>query len=220
MRFVAALLAAGVLSACGEYGGELPSETSALSSFTGLPGRIGVIIHGTDSKLWRLEIQQGKISRASELPSAPKNATAVGVGVQKASGLSGRGEFVPRGPFVLSGDKKYLAAAMDLRPPKDSVPRHLAVVHTADGKVVYESDGDGAAVESIAWSPSSEYVAVLRKAKSGRVGSPMDILSSMFGHPVQYSDYWVEVLDLKGKPVARAKIAGDVKASWGEIVWL
>jgi len=120
----------------------------------------------------------------------------------------------------LSGDKKYLAAAMDLKPPKDSVSRHLAVVHTPDGKVVYEGSDDGAAVESIAWSPSSEYVAVLRKSKGGRVGSPLDILSAMFGHPVHYSDYWVEVFDLKGKLVARAKIAEDVKASWGEIVWL
>jgi len=48
----------------------------------------------------------------------------------------------------------------------------------------------------------------------------LDILSSMFGHPVQYNDYWVEVIDLNGKRVARAQIASDVRASWGEIVWL
>ena len=220
MRVIlAALLGAGLLSACGEYGGELPSDTAAFGALSGLPGRIGVTLRSADSKLWRFEIRQGKVSRASELPSTPRNATAVGVGVEKPSGISERGELAPRGPFALSGDKRYLAAAMDLKPPRNSAPQHLAVVRTPGGDLVYESGSDGSYVESIAWSPDSKYVAVLRTTKSKKIGSPSDILSSTFGHPVQYNDYWIEVIDLNGKRVARAQIASDVKASWGEIVW-
>jgi hypothetical protein len=119
----------------------------------------------------------------------------------------------------LSGDKRYVAAAMDLKPPRDSVAQHLVVVRMQEGEIVYESGKDDSYIESIAWSPYSEYVAVLRKAKSKGMGSPLDILSSMFGHPVQYNDYWAEGIDLSGKRVERARIATDVKASWCEIVW-
>lgn len=216
---LAVVLSGGMLVACGAYDGELPSDSTALAAFGGLPGRIGVTIRSTDSKAWRFEIREGKLSRANDLPAAPRSATSVGVGVEKPAGVPERGDLVPRGPFALSGDKRYLAAAMDLKPPRDSAPQHLAVVRTQGSEIVYESGKDDSYVESMAWSPDSKYVAVLRAVKSKRMGSPLDILSSMFGHPVQYNDYWVEVIDINGKRVGRAPIANDVKASWAEIVW-
>jgi hypothetical protein len=209
-----------LLAACSEYSGELPSDTVAFGSFRELPGRIGVSIRSTDSNVWDFEIRHGKISRASNLPSAARNATSVGVGVEKPSGIPERGELAPRGPFALSGDKQYLVAAMDLKPPLDSAPQHLVVVRTQTSEIVYQSGKGGGYIEAVAWSPDSRYVAVLRREVTKHIGSPLDLLSSMSGHPVQYSNYWVDVIDVNGKPVARAQVASAVKGSWGTVVWM
>ena len=130
-----------------------------------------------------------------------------------------RGELVPRGPFALSGDKTYLAAAMDLKPPRDSVPRYLAVLNLREGRIVYESGEDQSSVEAVAWSPDGKHLAALRRAPSSKLKSPMEILSAMFGHPVQYSDYWIEVVGVDGKKIGRAQIAAEVRSSWGEVIW-
>jgi microcompartment protein CcmK/EutM len=221
MKLVLAIsLSTGLLTACSEYSGELPSDTAAFGSFRELPGRIGVSIRSSASNVWDFEIRQGKISRASNLPSAARNATSVGVGVEKPSGIPERGELAPRGPFALSGDKMYLAAAMDLKPPKDSAPQHLVVVQTQTSEIVYQSGKVGGYIESVAWSPDSKYVVILKRELTKHIGSPIDLLSSMFGHAVQYSNYWVEVIDVNGKPLARAQVASDVKGSWGEVVWM
>lgn len=214
-----AILIVLLLVACGEYRGELPSNVGAFGPFGSLAGRIGVTIRNADSRVWRFQIRKGQVSATEELPSAPRSATSVGVGLDRPSGMLERGELVPRGPFAYSGDKAYLAAAMDLKPPWDSVARHLAVISVADKQAVYESGEDLSSVEAIAWSPDAKHVAVLRRASSSTLKSPIEILSAMFGHPVQYSDYWVEVIGVEGKSLGRAQIASDVKASWGEIVW-
>jgi hypothetical protein len=133
--------------------------------------------------------------------------------------MSQRGDLAPRGPFAYSPDKTYLAAAMDLKTPRDSVPRHLAVLKVNEAKIAYESGDNQSSVESVAWSPDSKHVAVLRRVPSGKLKSPMDILSATFGHPVQYSDYWIEIIGVDGKSLGRAQLASDVRASWGEIVW-
>lgn len=215
----AALLTILLLVACGEYRGELPSNVGAFAPFASLPGRIGVTIRGAESKIWRFQISKGQVSATEELPSAPRSATSVGVGLETPSGMLERGELVPRGPFAYSREKAYLAAAMDLKPPRDSVARHLAVIRVADKQPIYESGEELSSVEAIAWSPDGQHVAVLRRARSSMPPRPIDILSAMFGHPVQYSNYWVEVIGVEGKSFGRAQIASDVKAGWGEIVW-
>jgi hypothetical protein len=113
----------------------------------------------------------------------------------------------------------YLAVAMDLKPPRDSVPRYLTILKLPEGRIVYESGEDRSSVDAVAWSADGRYLAALRRAPSGRLKSPLDILSAMFGHPVQYSDYWIEVIGNDGKRIGQAQIASDVRSSWGELIW-
>lgn len=208
-----------LLTACGEFTGELPAEPKAFAPYANVPGRLGVSIHGADSRVWRFQIAKGQVSAVDTLPSAPRSATSVGAGLERPPEMPQRGDLAPRGPFAYSPDKAYLVAAMDLMAPRDSVPRNLAVLRVGERKIVYEGGDNQSSVEAVAWSPDSKQVAVLRRTSSERLKSPVDILSGMFGHPVQYSDYWIEVIGVDGKSLGRAQIASGAKASWGELVW-
>jgi hypothetical protein len=98
------------------------------------------------------------------------------------------------------------------------------IIDTRTGKrlatiKIYDENEDRYYIDSLAWSPDSKWIAVLKH--SSRTGyGPIDLIALMAGHGVPYMTYYLDVIDLSGNLVAHTKLTSEVKGSWGWLVWM
>jgi hypothetical protein len=128
-------------------------------------------------------------------------------------------DFSYLGPYLLSPDKNKAIASVSFKKSENYGPYSYVLGDLAASKIVAVRKDAELFVDAVAWSPDSKFVALLRKKQVSVLHGPMEILSACAGHPVQYSDYFLEIIDAQGKLVARTKVAGPTAGTWGEVVW-
>lgn len=209
-----------ILAGCSKFTGELPSESENFAIYAKAPGRLFIVLHDTNVADWRIQIVKGQVSKVAALPLTARQASSAR---RRAAGppvIPRQKDLEPTEPFAYSPDKNYVVSGMDLKPPHESLPHELVMVRLNDQKILFREVGKQSSVEAVAWSPDSAYFAILWRAPSGTViRSPMDILSAMSGHPVPYSDFWIEIVGVREGSLGRVEIASKVGGSWGTLVW-
>jgi hypothetical protein len=125
-----------------------------------------------------------------------------------------------QGPFAFSPNGKYVAASVVGLRPKTALPQAF-VIFGRQGKqdLAHVALSGEELLRALAWSPDSKRVAVLKSTIRGKV-SFKNFLSALSGHSVPYDTYFLDIYDLEGKIVAHTKLIGDLRGSWGEIVWM
>lgn len=195
-------------------------EQNAISQFGVLPGEIGVTVEA-GSKSWHFVIRAGELNRVNTLPEAPKEAAAIEIGYNYgATDVPVQSGYDYRGPYLASPNNRMVAASVVLSASSPPGPWEFVIVETATRRILSKvGSNKDHYINGLAWSPDSSLVAALMA--SSRYGNgPIDQLGSMFGHPVPYMTYYIDVVDLNGKILASTLLASDVRASWGEIIWM
>lgn len=195
-------------------------EETAKDQFARLPGKIGITLK-TSSAIWHRVLSDGNLVKAISLPPAPKEAAAIGIGwFYGATGLPEQKGYDYRGPFQVSPDKRFVAASIALSGPDVPGPTEIVIVDMYTKKTIVKvKSNDNRYVDGLAWSQNSQLVVVL--TSSSRLGEgPIDLIGSAFGHPVPYMTYYLDVVGLDGKALASTKLVSDLRASWGEVVWI
>jgi hypothetical protein len=195
-------------------------EENSKNQFAHLPGKIGVTLEANSVK-WHRIIEGGVIIHVGSLQEAPPQANAVGIGyLSGATGLPEAKGYDYRGPYLASPDNRLLAASIAAKEPSVPGPAQVVIIDVSANRMLSTIGGkSGSVIEGIAWSPDSKWLAVLRNEfRHGR--GPLDQIIAAFGHPVPYMSYYLEVVDLSGKVVASTKLVSDLRASWGEVVWI
>jgi hypothetical protein len=217
---VSLLLAVSAVSGCYQFDGEARLDQTAEQQFMRLPGSLGITIRNRD-RVWRYILHHGQLRKTDRLPAAPREAKSIALGMRGASTLAPQPDYDYRGPFLTSPDEHYLAASISLKPPNDGLPISFVIYESQGKTLVAEVKGERLYyIESLAWSPDSRYIAVMKKQNVIKPRGPLEILAAISGHPVPYNDYWLEVYDVRGDLVARSQIAKNVAGSWGEVIWL
>jgi len=119
-------------------------------------------------------------------------------------------------PDVISPDGKYIAKCTGASPfeSRRGNPDRLIVFERSTGKVIIrEPFWDQESIKGLLWSPDSQNVAVLTCTEHSGIG-PGDLLSHLFGHPVPYSTYTVDISRVVGPTAVigtgpHAVIGGD-----------
>lgn len=195
-------------------------EENAKNQFAKLPGKIGITLE-TNSAKWHYILDKGALVKVGSLPAASKEAAAIGIGwFYGATGLPEHSGYDYKGPYMVSPDKRFVAASIAVSGPSTPGPTEVVIVDTRTKKIISKvRSNDNRYIDGVAWSQDSRLLAVLKS--SSRYGrGPLDLIGAMFGHPVPYMTYYLEVVDLDGKVVASAKLVSDLRASWGEVVWI
>jgi len=125
-----------------------------------------------------------------------------------------------KGPYMVSPDQRFVAASIAASGPSTPGPTKVVIVDARAKKIISKvGSNDNRYIDGLAWSRDSSWIAVLKH--SSRYGrGPIDLIGGAFGHPVPYITYYLEVVDLGGKVFASTKLVSDLRASWGEVVWV
>jgi hypothetical protein len=216
---LAALLAA---AACGPAQTDITIaiEPGAEKQLQGLPGQIGITIQNA-AQVHRVLLEKGVLKDAPHLPRAEEKASAMGAGPYGATEiLDNASDYYVRGPYLISPDRKVLAASVELKDVAVASSTGYVIAELGSKRVVSISRSKTQGVSGLAWSPDSKFLAVLRHEQV-RVGrTPLELLSSFSGHPVQYVVYSLEVVDRSGNLIATSRLTNDITGTWGEMVWL
>jgi len=223
MLKVASLLAALLAgAACGPTQTDITIaiEPGAQSQLRGLPGQIGITIQNV-AQARRVLLEKGVLKDASSLPRAEDKASAMGAGPYGATELlDNASDYYVRGPYLISPDRKVLAASVELKGVANASSTGYVIAELSSKRVVSIKRSKTQGVSGLAWSPDSRFLAVL-KHEQVRVGrTPLELLSGFSGHPVQYVVYSLEVVDRSGNPIAISRLTNDLNGTWGELVWL
>lgn len=124
------------------------------------------------------------------------------------------------GPYLVSPDKNKTIASVSFRKSVNYGPYAYILSDVTSNKVIVGPRETDFFIDALAWSPDSKFVALLRKKQVSVLHGPKEILSACSGHPVQYSDYFLEIIDAQGNMIASTKIAGPITGTWGEMVWI
>ena len=221
------MLALALPLGCASSDGGLTVSVDATSvgPLKALPGVIGIALstYGDDQiKSKYFEISAGQVREVPTLPKAPKNATA--------SILPGGGTTLPfshgpslmyAGPYLISPDKTRAIASVTFKSSWNFGPyAYIMGDLTAKKAISVPTKESEFFIEGVAWSEDSKFVALLRKKQVTVLHGPIEILSACSGHPAQYSDYFLEIIDAQGKMISRTKITAPVTGTWGEVVWM
>ena len=199
-------------------------EPASAARLKELPGAIGITLRVYEDRQVRGKsyvMSRGRVIEAEKLPAAPKHSNSMGVGPYGVTmlPLPESPDFLYQGPYLVSPDKNKAVATIAYKKSRWMRPTSYVVGDLSGKKLTTVRRDEELSVDAIAWSPDSKYVALLRSKQVSVLHGPMEILSSCAGHPVQYSDYFLEVIDAEGNPVVSAKLLGPITGSWGEIVW-
>jgi WD40 repeat protein len=225
MRSIVVLLPAwfvvSLIAACGEQEAQVEIDEQAKDAFASIDGKLGITLESRNDehRVYRYVLKAGELTVVSSLPGAPDGSTG-GPPVPYKYKLPTQDRYDYRSPYVVSPDGKFLAVSASKKTTWFGSSTALAVFSAETNKLVLLTEGDSARyIASLAWSPDSTFVAMLRISfRSGKM--PMEILSSMAGHPINYSTYYLEIVDLTGKVIASSKLVSDLRLSSDEIVWL
>ena len=221
------LLALALPLGCASSDGDLTVSLDATSvgPLKALPGVIGVALSTyrddrIESKYF--EISAGQVREVPSLPKAPKNATS--------SILPDGGTTLPfphgsslmyAGPYLISPDKTRAIASVTFKDSWNFGPYAYIIGDLTAKKVIFVPRKESELfIEGVAWSSNSKFVALLRKKQVTVLHGPIEILSACSGHPAQYSNYVLEIIDAQGRMIAKDKITAPLTGTWGEVVWM
>jgi hypothetical protein len=219
MQYKLILLAILLITGCsGEQRSEITIDSSARPAFELLPGKIGLALHGSDIA-FQVLIRHGKIEPVTSNIKAPREATGM-IAPYGATMLPDRTNEYYRGPFAFSPNGKYVAASVVGLRPKTALPQAFVIFDRQEKRdLAHVALSGEELLRALAWSPDSKRVAVLKSTIRGKV-SFKNFLFALSGHSVPYDTYFLDIYDLEGKIVAHTKLIGDLRGSWGEIVWM
>ncbi len=185
-----------------------------------LPGAIGIALRVGKDRQKSYEISRGGIIEVPGLPAAPKQSIGMNVGYGTIRPpLPASQDFFYEGPYLVSPDKNKAFAAVAFKKSRWKLPTSYVVGDLIDRKLIAVRRDEELLVEAVAWSPDSRFVALLRTRQVAVLHGPLEILSSCAGHPVQYVDYFLEVIDAEGNLLLSTKILGPITGSRGEMIW-
>jgi hypothetical protein len=200
-------------------------EDSAKEAFAPLPGAIGITIHtipkNTEIETYHFILKTGQVSETSALPKEPEE-TAAGVRPNGAKNLpaNARYYYPYSGLYSTSPDGRHMVASVEEKDYDAKNPTALVIANVKYETIISEIRySNRAAIKGIAWRPDSSQVAILKS--TARAGLwPGEFIWGLFGHPTGYITYYLDVVDLQGDIVASSHLVSDVRASWGEVVWM
>jgi hypothetical protein len=217
-RKVIILVVILVAGCCPEQPSEITIDSSARPGFSALPGEIGIALYGSDTTVQVL-IRHGKIAPARQIIKAPQEATE-GVAPRGATMLPDRADEYYQGPYAFSSNGRHVAASVVGRRPKAALPQAFVIFDNQEKRDLARVALSGKELlRALAWSPDSTRIAIAKSTSRGKV-SFKNFLSALSGHSVPYDTYFLDIYDLDGKIVAQTKLIEDVRAGWGEIVWM
>lgn len=219
MQYKLILLAILLITGCsGEQRSEITIDSSARPVFELLPGQIGLALHGSDIA-FQVLIRHGKIEPATRDIKAPREATGM-IAPYGATMLPDRADEYYQGPYAFSSNGRYVAASVVGRRPKAALPQAFVIFDRQEKRDLARVALSGKELlRALVWSPDSTRIAILKSTSKGKV-SFKNFLSALSGHSVPYDTYFLDIYDLDGKVFAQTKLVEDVRASWGEIVWM
>ena len=188
-----------------------------------LSGTVGEIPEQSDESVVRPRAGSGEVL---ESPYGPHALRSGGIGYLDAliDTASGEDRAMPEAnvriksyvePFAWSPDGRYLASAV--KQATDSVPFDFVVIDLKTREIVLKHHLEPW-VEDIVWSPDSRAIAIL--GTDERWGLlPWEILLALFGHPVPYHSFFLDIFDLEGNLLFNALIRRNVMYGDGAIAW-
>jgi hypothetical protein len=210
-----------LIAACGEQEAQVEIDEQAKNTFASIDGKLGITLESfnDDNRVYRYVLKAGELTVASSLPSAP-NGSNGGGSVPYKYKLPTQDRYDYRSPYIVSPDGNFLAVSASKKTAWFGSSTALAVFSAETNKLVLLTEGDSARyIAALAWSPDLTLIAMLRVTfSSGKM--PWDILSAMGGHPVTYSTYYLEIVNLTGEVIASSKLSSELRMSTDELVWL
>jgi hypothetical protein len=215
LALLCVLLAAG----CGEAEVEVRLDEHAQQAFAAVPGTIGIRIETLEEQ-HLFALAGGVVSRVRDLPKPQKGAAAVGAGFLGPETLPASATYDYRPPYLVSPDGALMAVVVVPKGrPEPLKYTTLAIVRTATGEIAMLIEGEERQrIRGVAWSGDSRRIAILRGSSKRSMG-PEGILASLSGHAVLLTTYFLEIFDASGEEIAGTRLASNVRASWGSIVW-
>ncbi len=125
-------------------------------------------------------------------------------------------------PFAYSHNGEKAIAAIHHDGYALPLSRRFALIDIKNAKLVRTFDTEYY-VESVAWSPSDKYFAILASedaTKQKKWKGPLDFLGKLLGHPISYYTFHVTIRDaLSGNEVCRRTIVEQVEQGRGYVEW-
>ena len=123
-------------------------------------------------------------------------------------------------PYAIGPDGKFLASGIAwVGMDPETATNILGILEYPGGAVRAEYKApEMYVIESIAWAPNSEMIAVLtRRSTIGKF--PGDILASVAGHPVSYLTFALEIIKLDGSKVMSLNLGSNFQSGFGFVSW-
>jgi hypothetical protein len=208
--------------AFGESEFSITLEEAAKPAFRKLCGAIGVGI-GSGERVRRFEIRQGVVSAVAALPPAPRESRAGGgafFGPREIVPEASEYRYVTKGASLKSPNQAYLAASVAM---KDSGAHGFIIADLRTkailSRIIYAEQVE--LTRAFAWSPNSEYLAVLKATLTSYWRRPQHWVSFLMGHPAQYYRFRLDVHTAASQLVAGSSLSPlDVRGPEAELVWL
>jgi hypothetical protein len=193
-------------------------DSKAKKEFAALRGKIGLKFRNYAGQ-WNLVIDQGNLSQWKNLPEAPREATSA-IGPYGAENLVPPEGYNYQGPYLVSPDKRFIVASLVKKIPYEHLPTTFLIVDVRTEKTVSQLHlTNEYVIDGFAWSPDSSWIAVLKSRDRFKWWRPVDFLSALAGHPIPYSEFQLDVVDLECNVIASARLVRDLPSASGDVVW-
>ena len=207
-----------MVSGCTSREIEAAIDETARNDFAKLPGGILITVQ-SEGRTLRRAIRAGSVEPASQITHGSRESHASVLPYGATMLPDRRGEYY-RGPYVLTGDEKYMAASF-VTSVNENMPRSLAIIEWANKREVAAIRGTKEeVVYALAWSPDSRLLAVLKKSYQRGPFSLGNLISAISGHPVRSETYSLEIYELSGVLRVRSNLVVDVPQSTANLAWV
>jgi len=165
-------------------------------------------------------IERGRLSATSDAPNAPKHAVAAQIaGERGATFLSGNVKMHLVGPYAMSVNQSLVAASYvqegNQRSGAPFLPTAIGIWENTTRKLLASAEGDsGWYIDSIGWSPDSNYVAVVKKKETRAMS-----LLGLFGHPATENEFHLVVYDTAGRQMMHIPVSSSGAVGWSKTEW-
>lgn len=128
-------------------------------------------------------------------------------------------EFELVGPFVFSPDRRLLAVGIErLGPSVPAAAGTVGIVELATNNLIATYSTPGKTVDSIAWAPSGDAIAILQEEVKDGAGL-QDAISRIGGHPVPYVSFDLALITTRGEKQLLVPVAKNLRYGFGGLVW-
>ena len=193
-------------------------ENEAREKFARLPGTLFINFKTAKSN-WSFSITHGKFLKTDAFPGLSTRAQAPALNDFDISNLLSETDMYYRGPCLVSADKSLAVAGIEYKGANLSLSSDFIIADVKDNKILFKRKSSSLRIiEDIAWSPDSEYFAVLQKNEKA-VFSLEGIVSSMAGHPVRSNTYYLQIYNRQGQIYAQSEVASRLVGSSVKLFW-